>query len=82
MGAYGSKIRIVANWVVPVALGGMYLHAMFIDPTRMVGDMSPTTGADPKETWAAMGPTARGLAPQLAGWAGCYAITSVCMQIQ
>ena len=51
-----------------------YLQAIFFDPTKFVGDQSPTVpGSIPKETWAAMSPTARGLGPQLGGWAICYA---------
>ena len=70
-----SSVRVVANWIIPLVLIATYLHAMFIDPTQFVGDQSPTEpGSIPKETWAAMSPTAKGLGPQLGGWAICYAI--------
>ncbi|KAK3279216.1 hypothetical protein CYMTET_12889 [Cymbomonas tetramitiformis] len=73
--AVGNFLRKLANWLIPVLLTFQYLMAMFIDPTPFVGDLSPTVpGTDPKATWAGMSPTARGLGPQLAGWAICYCI--------
>ena len=67
--------RFSANWFLPIVLLVTYLHAMFFDPTKFVGDQSPTVpGSIPKETWAAMSPTAKGLGPQLGGWAICYAM--------
>ena len=67
--------RFSANWFLPLVLLLTYLHAMFFDPTKFVGDQSPTVpGSIPKETWAAMSPTAKGLGPQLGGWAICYAV--------
>ena len=67
--------RFGANWFLPLVLLVTYLQAMFFDPTKFVGDQSPTVpGSIPKETWAAMSPTAKGLGPQIGGWAICYAI--------
>ena len=52
--------RRVANWAVPTILSSMYLHAMFFDPTKIVGDLSPTEpGSDPQDTWNKMSPTAK-----------------------
>ena len=66
--------RFGANWFLPMILIFTYLHAMFIDPTQFVGDASPNVpGSIPKETWNLMSPTAKGLGPQLGGWALCYA---------
>ena len=64
-----TKLRFVMNWLVPVILGGMYSHALFVDPVRFVteGVSAVATGNVPAETWAAMSPTARGLGPQLGG---------------
>ena len=64
-------VRRLLNWICPIVLLLVYMKALFLDPTAIEGEMSPTVaGTIPSETWLAMSPTARGLAPQLAGW-GC-----------
>ena len=73
--SWKTWFRFGANWLIPLVLTSTYLRAMFLDPTKFVGDESPTEpGLIPKETWNAMSPTAKGLGPQLGGWAICYAI--------
>jgi hypothetical protein len=71
-----QKLRFALNWVVPVVLGGLYGHATFVDPIRFVteGASAVEPGSVPAELWRAMSPTARGLGPQLGGWAVCYAL--------
>ena len=69
----GSMVRRLLNWICPIVLLLVYMKALFLDPTAIEGEMSPTVaGTIPSETWLAMSPTARGLAPQLAGWALCW----------
>ena len=71
--AIGSTFRRVINWMIPVILLITYVPAMFRNPKSFVGDLSPSEeGRDAAEIWAATPPTARGLAPQLAGWALCW----------
>lgn len=72
--SFGSKMRKVANWAIPIILFVTYFKPLFgDDPTPFVGDLSPSEpGSDPVEIWNATPPTARGLGPQLAGWCYCW----------
>ena len=68
-----TKVRFVLNWLIPVALSGIYGTAL-LDPKLFFaeGRSAVEAGSDPAELWSKMSPSARAIGPQLGGWVLCY----------
>ncbi len=76
-----SKIRKFCNFGVCFILLATYIPAIFFDPIKFVGDLSPNDGTDPSLTWKNTPPTSRGLGPQLGAWALCWVTCMLCFMI-
>ena len=70
-----AKFRFGLNWLVPVMLGVLYGSAL-LDPKLFFaeGRSAVEAGSNAADLWAKMSPSARGIGPQLGGWAFCYVI--------